>query len=800
MISHWWICPSCHWWSTMAVISALVTSFPVDLSAAKLGIPAGADIQAVDELVATYCIDCHQGEQPSGGLDLTSFDVAAFARSEGDFDPTAWEKMLKRLKGRQMPPVEAVRPGEPEYRRAIDALTALLDREAQRHPQPGRTEPLRRLNRTEYQNAIRDLLALEIEVGELLPADESGHGFDNVTVSELSPMLLDRYITAAQQISRLAVGNASGGPVGVNHRVAADLSQETHVEGLPFGTRGGTLFRHQFLQDGEYEIQIRLARDRDEHVEGLYGKHDIHVLIDNARVHEFSVHSPRDGDHTHVDSHLKTRIKVAAGPHDIGVTFPQRSASLMETKRQPFDARFNRHRHPRRNPAIFEVSVTGPFLPSGPGETPSRQRIFSCRPSDRQTEEECAEQIFRKLMRHAYRRPATKPDLENPMAFFREALAEGEFESGIEAGLSAILVSPHFLFRLETEPPDAAPGASYRLSDLEIASRLSFFLWSSLPDKELLRLAEQNRLAKPDTLAEQVRRMLRDDRANSLAANFADQWLHLRNLASAKPDMRRFPDFDDNLRQAFRKETQLLFRDIIREDRSVIALIAGDESYLNERLAKHYGIPGVYGSHFRRVKLDPASHRGGLLRHGSILTVTSYATRTSPTIRGNWILENIVGTPPPPPPANVPALKEKTTLTNLTVRERLAEHRANPACASCHDLMDPVGFALENFDAVGRWREFEDGEKIDVSGVLPDGTEVRGPGDLESGILNRPEMFVETLVGKLMTFALGRGMQPTDQPAIRRIVRDAAANDYKFSELVLGIARSETFLMREAAE
>lgn len=818
------------WWRAGATLSGFLVLAVLAVAALVPREAIGASgAEVIQQLVSTYCIDCHQGDEASGGLDIETLEfefnqnhkapsprhskiVSAENQERGvsedkklpsDWDPAPWEKMLKRLKGRQMPPVEAFRPSEAEYRQAVQSLTGVLDRAAKVHPRPGRTEPLRRLNRTEYRNAIRDLLSLEIEVDELLPADESGHGFDNVTVSELSPMLLDRYITAAQQISRLAVGSARSGPIGVNHRVAADQSQESHVDGLPFGTRGGTLFRHHFLQSGEYEFQIRLARDRDEHVEGLHEAHDIHVLIDRDRVHEFTVKRPKDGDHTHVDTHLKTRLQVQAGPHDVGVTFPQKGASLLETKRQPFDARFNRHRHPRSTPAIFEVSITGPFLSTGPDQTPrhltpSRERIFICRPDKPAEAASCGEQILSNLMRQAYRRPVTEADLKTPMEFFWRGLEESGFEAGVQAGLTSILVNPNFLFRLETEPESAPSGTAYQISDIELASRLSFFLWSSLPDKELLQLAEQKRLREPSVLEDQVRRMLGDERAESLADNFADQWLHLRNLASATPDMRRFPDFDDNLRQSFRKETQLVFANIVREDRSVVQLISSHHTYLNQRLAKHYGIPGVFGSHFRRVELDPTSHRGGLLRHGSILTVTSYATRTSPTIRGNWILENIIGTPPPPPPANVPALKEKTTLTNLTVRERLAGHRANPACASCHDLMDPVGFALENFDAVGRWREFEDGAKIDVSGVLPDGSEIRGTDDLESGILERPEMFVETLVGKLLTFALGRGMEPTDQPAIRQIVRNAREQDYRFSQLILGIVRSKPFQMREA--
>jgi Protein of unknown function (DUF1592)/Protein of unknown function (DUF1588)/Protein of unknown function (DUF1585)/Protein of unknown function (DUF1595) len=583
------------------------------------------------------------------------------------------------------------------------------------------------------------------------------------------------------------------------------------VEGLPLGTRGGTLVEYHFPQTGEYLIELRLTRDRDEKVEGLTEQHDIDVLLDRERVHRFSVSPPPDReDYTHSDSHLKTRIHVEAGPHMIGVTFPKKAASLLEIKRQPFEARFNRHRHPRTTPALFQILIVGPFEPKPVTDaTPSRARVLATRPQEGEDPTHAALEVLKPLIRRAYRRPITESDLESPMWFFAEGMREGGFEAGIESALTSILVNPNFLFRFEDQPAEIQPGQPYSISDYELASRLSFFLWSSIPDDELQELADQGQLHKDEVLQQQVARMLKDKRSESLVTNFAAQWLYLKNLDSITPDLRLFPDFDDNLRQAFRRETELLFADVVQQDRSVLDLIQTNSAFLNERLAKHYGIPHVFGSHFRRVDLAApgssdsaaaisAGHRGGLLRHGSILTVTSYATRTSPTIRGNWILTNILGTPAPPPPANVPNLKEKTTLVSTTIRERLAQHRADPACASCHALMDPVGFALENYDALGRWRDFDGTEAIDSAGALPDGKKIASVAEIESGILERPQMFVGVLTEKLMTYSLGRGVSHADGPAIRQIVKSAAEQGYSFSSIVQGIARSRPFLMRSA--
>ena len=745
-------------------------------------------------MVNKYCVSCHNKEENKGSLNLDAIrfeDVTQHSE--------IWEKVVTRLQSRRMPPPNRKRPSDETYETVIESLVGNIDAQAAAHPRPGRVETFRRLNRTEYQNSIRDLLGVEVDAASLLPKDEESHGFDNVTVGTLSPSLLDRYISAAQKISRLAVGRPSNKLRGDTFRITADYTQEKHIDGLPIGTRGGALLSYTFPQDGEYEIEVLLSRDRNEHVEGLNGTHKMEILIDRAVIKQFTV--ARAGKrHSEVDKHLKTRTFVRAGPRKVGVTFLKKSYSLLENKRKPFEAHFNLHRHPRLSPAVYQISITGPYKAKGAGQTPSRKKIFIRQPSGGSEEEPVAREILANLMKRAFRRPISTSDLIKPIAFFRDRVHDGGFEAGIESALTSILVSPEFLFRVEKEPIQATPGTAYHISDLELASRLSFFIWSSLPDEELLDLAICGKLRDSDVLETQVRRMLSDPRSISLVNNFASQWLHLRNLDSITPDLRLYPDFDDNLRQAFRKETELFVESVFREDRSVLNLLKADFTYLNERLARHYGIPGIFGSRFRRVALDSKHKRGGLLRQGSILTVTSYATRTSPVIRGNWVLENIIGTPPPPQPPNVPALEENKVDATLSMRDRLAEHRANPACASCHDLMDPIGFALENFDAVGRWREFENGSVIDVSGGLPDGSVFAGVENLENGLLERPELFVRTLCEKLLTFALGRGVESYDAPAIRQIVRAAQADEFRFSTIILGITKSVPFQMRSKSK
>lgn len=756
--------------------------------------PSQAEPDRVAELTRQFCTDCHNREDPAAGLALDNVGTADISRN-----PELWERVVRKLSSGQMPPPGMPRPGEEECDAALSCITTLLDAAAAAHPRPGRTATFRRMTRTEYRNAVRDLLALDVDVSTLLPSDESSHGFDNVTVTGLSPTLLDRYVGAAQQISRMAVGGDESAPASDTFRVKGDVTQDVHVAGLPLGTRGGILIPYTFPRDGEYEIQVHLMRDRNDELEGLKEPHELEVLLDRERAALLTVAPPKEGESNEsVDADLKARVHVTAGPHDLGVTFVKQSSSLLETRRQPLNVHFNFYRHPRLGPAVYQVTITGPFDAAGPGDTPIRRKLFISTPTGLADEESCAEQILSHVMRRAYRRPVTAEDLQSPLALYRQGRANADFDAGIELALSSVLVNPQFLFRIERDPPGVTPGEAYRVSDLELASRLSFFLWSSIPDEELLQLAERGELSRPDVLAAQTRRMLADERSHSFVDNFAAQWMHLRNLDAATPDMRLFPDFDDNLRQAFRQETELLLAGVIHEDRSVLDLIQTDSTFLNERLAKHYGIPHVYGSRFRRVTLNDDSHRGGLLRHGSILTVTSYATRTSPVLRGNWILENLLGSPTPPPPENVPALDENTVAAGLPVRERMARHRADEACASCHNLIDPVGFSLENFDAVGRWRDLDEGESVDASGALPGGEDFTGVDGLEQALLERPELFVRALTEKLMTYALGRGVEYGDAPSIRRIVADARDKDYRFSSLIVGIVQSTPFQMREA--
>jgi mono/diheme cytochrome c family protein len=736
-------------------------------------------------LVDQYCIGCHSDKAKAGGLVLSNVSGQSVAEHAD-----VWEKVVRRLRARSMPPAGLPRPDEAGYDRVLASLNGALDRAAPAKPNPGRTDTFRRLNRTEYHNAIRDLLAIDMDVALMLPGDDSSHGFDNVTVGELSPTLLERYLAAAQKISRLAVGSPIRSPGGETVMLPPDLTQEAHFEELPFGTRGGAVQRFTFPQDAEYEISLRLARDRNEKVEGLSGTHQVDLSLDGRRLQLFTVQPPARGlDHSKVDAELKIRVPVKAGSHELSATFLKKPSALLETERQPYQAHFNMDRHPRVQPALYSISVVGPFNAKGPGETASRDRIFVCHTED----EACAKRIITTLARRAWRHPVADAEIQTPLRFYRDARKDSGFEGGIEMALRSVLVSPQFLFRIEQDPAGVAPGTAYRLSDLELASRMSFFLWSSIPDDELLDTAVQGKLKQPSVLEKQVRRMLSDSRSEALVNNFAEQWLYLRNLSSANPDARLFPDFDDNLRQAFRRETEMFFESIMREDRNVLDLLQANYTFVNERLARHYGIPNVYGSRFRKVTFAPGDVRGGLLSQGSILTVTSYANRTSPVIRGKWILTNILGTPPPPPPPNVPPLKEAANSGRvLTMRERMAEHRSNPACSGCHKLMDPVGFSLENFDAVGRFRE------ADASGGLPDGSSFTGLDGLKKALLHRPELFVSTTTEKLLIYALGRGVEDFDGPAVRKIVQDARGRDYRFSSLVLGIVNSTPFQMRRS--
>ncbi len=758
---------------------------------------------AAREAINQYCASCHNSTLKTAGIALDAENLDKIGSN-----PEMWEKVVRKLRGRMMPPAGRPRPDESTYNNVVAYLEKTLDAAAASNPNPGRTETFRRLNRSEYQNAIRDLLALDVNVSSMLPKDDASYGFDNVGVGGLSTTLLERYLAAAQKISRLAVGLPARS-TGVNVvTLPVDLTQEDHLEGLPLGTRGGGLVRYDFPLDGQYEFQVRLMRNRNENVEGLSEPHQMEISLDGAQLGVFTIVPNRNASGGYyadeaVDRDLKVRIPVRSGPHAISATFIKKTSALQESERQPYDAHFNMDRHPRIQPAVYSISIGGPFDATGAGDLPSRKRLFVCNPAAGASvavEERCARTILSTLARRAYRRPVTDEDLRVPLKFYKDARAEGSFDQGIEMALRAVLTSPEFLFRVERDPANARPGQSYRISDLELASRLSFFLWSSIPDDDLLNLAVAGKLHEPVVQEQQVRRMIADPRSKSLTTDFAGQWLYLRNLAAAVPDARLFPDFDDNLRQAMQRETELFFENVVKEDRSVIDLLGADYTFLNERLAKHYGIPNVYGSNFRKVALGPESMRGGLLGQASILTVTSYANRTSPVLRGKWVLENILGTPPPPPPGNVPPLAENPAVGHaLTMRERMVQHRSNPACSGCHQLMDPIGLSVENFDAVGRWRTRGEGdEKIDAAGGLPSGVTFEGASGLKKALLAHPDAFASTVTEKLLTFAIGRGIDYFDGPAVRAITRDARNSDYRFSSLVMGVVKSAPFQMRRS--
>ena len=746
-----------------------------------------------------YCVGCHNEKSKTANLMLDRMDVTRI----GEHAET-WEKVVRKLRSGMMPPSGARRPDRPEAQVFTAWLETELDRTATARPNPG-APSLHRLNRTEYANAIRDLLALEIDVNTLLPPDDSSYGFDNIASAlGMSPALMDRYLAASGKISRLAIGDPSTVSSAKIYAAPIDLTQTLEVDGLSFGTRGGMLIRHHFPVDGDYTIAVGLSKSGLQAANVDSGE-QMEVSINGERIKLFDL-QPGAADADAGSSAAQTmqvRTSIKAGSQSVGVTFVAKSYAPTEDTLQPYLRSMMPGNVWRVPPHVGAVTITGPLVSTGVGNTPSRQRIFTCRPDRPEKELACAEQIISNLARRAFRRPASAEDLENLMGFYQSGRADGGFEGGIESALRRILASPNFIFRFEREPVRA--GEAYRISDLELASRLSFFLWSSVPDDELITLASQSRLRNPGVLEKQIQRMLADPRSEELARNFAAQWLYLRNLQSITPSMEDFPDFDDNLRQALRRETELFFYSIVREDRSVVDLLTADYTYLNERLARHYGIPSVYGSHYRRVTLPPDNPRRGLLGHGSILTVTSLATRTSPVLRGKWILENVFGSPPPEPPPNVPALPENPrppndksveTIEVLTVRQRMEQHRINAACVSCHKIMDPIGFALENFDAVGSWRTKDGRMAVDPSGELVDGTKLNGPASLRAALLRDSDLFVQTVTERLMTYGLGRGLEYYDMPVIRSIVRDAARNKYSFSSLVVGIVKSPPFQMK----
>ena len=763
-------------------------------------------------LLNSYCVTCHNEALNTAGLMLDRANVERVSD-----DAAAWENVVRKLRARSMPPDGMPRPGEADYDSLATYLETELDAAAALRPNPGRLG-IQRLNRAEYTNAVRDLLAIEIDGESLLPADDSGYGFDNIgDVLSVSPLLLERYMAAARTISRRAIGDPGLRPTEETYVISRYLVQDSRMsEDLPFGSRGGIAIRHFFPLDGEYVIKIFLKKSYEGNYRtlGLSDKpYRLDVRLDGDRIKRFQIAaepegesaSPADskGDFEQVTVTLTTgdvlevRTPIQAGPHVVGIAFLDDYVSKLEGA--PREIVIARTDEEGEGPALGSVVIGGPYVAKGPGETPSRRRIFVCKPTGSADEKPCAREILSVLARRAYRRPISDADMPDLLAPFDAGRSEGGFEAGIQMALQRVLVSPEFLFRVERDPTGVAPDTAYPVSDIQLASRLSFFLWSSIPDDQLRNLAEQGKLNNPVVLEQQVRRMLADPRSRALVANFAGQWLYLRNMQTVMPDKKEFPEFDENLREALVRETELFFESMLREDRGVFELLDAPYTFLNERLGRHYGIPNIYGSHFRRVNLDDERRRG-LLGQGSILTVTSYANRTSPTLRGKFVLENILGAPPPPPPANVPSLKDRNESGKmLSVRKQLEEHRRNPVCAACHALMDPLGFALENFDALGKWRTVSGvtNVPIDASGVLPDGTQFNGPAELRQILLSRREEFVGVVAEKLLTYALGRGLEYYDQPAVRKIIMEAAP-DYHWSSMILGIVKSPPFQMRRS--
>jgi hypothetical protein len=759
---------------------------------------AGAETQAAlaaetQAAITKYCTTCHNERVKTAGLVL---DPAGVARP-GDQSET-WEKVLRQLRAGTMPPPGAVRPPQAFYTRAAAHLARGLEASAAARPNPGSLPLAQRLTRTEYGNVIRDLLALpdlpkELDYATLLPADNASSGFDNLADTLfVSPATMERYLAAARKISRVAVGDREIGVLVNTHMTPVRQPQDSRNEELPFGTRGGLEIDGYFPLDGEYEFKVQTA--------GVSAEvHQLEVSIDGERKAITSVSrtpgvpaAAAVAAGEDLPNQTAFRFTVPAGPRSVGVAFLQRSEALSEAALRP----------PGRNrgalPSVVSVTITGPFKPTGPGDTPTRRRLFVCRPASVDQESACADRILTTLLRRAYRRDVTADDLRLVRRFYEAGRAERDFDLGVQRALERVLVSPQFLFRIEQEAAGAAPGSVYRVGDFELASRLSFFLWSSIPDDELLDAAAAKTLRQPDVLRRQVNRMLADPRSRSLVTNFAAQWLFLRDVETKEPDVYLFRDFDEGVRAAFARETELFLDSVLRENRSVLELMTADYTFLNEALAKHYGIPHITGSHFRRVTLPKGSPRRGLLGQGSILSITSYSTRTSPVLRGKYVLENLLASPPPPPPPDVPSLNTERSGQPLSMKEAMQLHRASPTCAGCHAKMDPIGFALENFDAIGRWRAEENGRPLDVSSALPDGTTVDGVDGVRRLVLSDPALFVEAMTGKLLMYALRRNIQHYDQPTIRIIARESARQNYTFGSLVLGVVSGVPFQSRMA--
>ena len=783
-----------------------------------LGVPAfGFQAPAVTpakQLVTTYCIVCHNQKLKTGNLTLDQADAEHVANSA-----ETWEKVIVKLRSRAMPPTGIRRPDNATYDAVAGWLENELDRASAAHVNPGRSASLHRLNRTEYANAIRDLIGIEVDGEALLPPDEQAYGFDtNADALSLPPSLLDRYISAAAKIARLAVGDPAMPPEFTRYgAVKGNANEQTYLrqterlgEDFPLGSKGGIAARHYFPVDGEYVFKLRLQRTFDSNVRGLNVANQIEIRVDGSRIAQFSIGGGgpqppgRRLSLQEADEPLQIRVPVKAGLRHVVATFLKSDDVEPEGAGPDRIPSWSRESDTPATPAsISSLLIGGPYNAKPTQDSPSQKLIFVCHPAGAQEETACASKILSTLARRAYRRQTSAEDVDTLLQFYKSARtsgnSKGSFDEGIRVALERVLVSPDFLFRIESDPAKASPGENYRIPDVELASRLSFFVWSSIPDDQLLDLAIRGQLKDPAVLSRQVSRMLADPRARqSLVENFFEEWLQTRNVALLKPESTRFPWFDDNLRLAFVKETELFLDAQLKENRSVVDLLSSNETFLNEQLARHYGIPNVYGSHFRRVTLTD-ENRFGLLGKASVLSVTSYTTRTSPTIRGKWLLENILAAPMPPPPPNVPALEASNPGgAALSVREMLEKHRANPACAGCHARMDPLGLSLENFDAIGQWRTTDAGKPINASGVLLDGTKVEGPAALQRALLAQKTQFIQAVTEKLLTYALGRGLEYYDAPAVRQIVRDAAADDYRWSAIVLGIVKSAPFEMRRS--
>ncbi len=761
-----------------------------------------------------YCVTCHNERARTAELLLDQADVEKIGQ-----EPEVWEKVVKKLRSGAMPPAGMPRPDQATYNSLATYLETALDSAAAAHPNPGRPV-LHRLNRIEYTHAVRDLLAVDVDGTTLLPADDSRYGFDNIgEVLTVSPLLMERYMAAAGKISRLAIGDPDVLPVFETYNVPKYFVQDDRMnEDLPLGSRGGIAVRHHFPLDGEYIIQVRLSKNSRDYIRGLGEPHHLDVRLDGVRIKRFTIGGEKHGRSAGIfssaamgdpkqetyertaDEILEVRFPASAGPRMVGVAFIKET-SVPEGPRLPRMTQYDWLQYKGGAPGVANISIGGPYNAKGMADTPSRRKIFVCRPDTVEAEEPCAREILSTLARRAYRRPLKDKDIETLLGFYKTGVNKGGFEEGIRRALARILVGPEFLFRMEFDPENVEPDTPYPISDLELASRLSFFLWSSIPDDQLLDLAERGQLKDPVILEQEVQRLLDDGRSKALVINFGGQWLQLRNLAAVSPDPEIFPYFDDNLREAFREETELFLESLLREDRSILDLLNADHTFVNERLARHYGIPNIHGSHFRRVELTQ-EHRRGLLGKGSTLTVTSYANRTSPVLRGKWVLDHILGTPPAPPPANIPDLVERDKDGKaFSMREALEQHRANPVCATCHSQMDPLGFALENFDGTGTWRTLDADAPIDASGILPDGTLFRGPVELQRVLIeSKSAEFVNTVTEKLLTYALGRGVESYDAPAIRSIIREAAPDNYRWSSLILGVVKSTPFQMRRSWE